>query len=65
MIEIVAQASNDEREAFDFTKDLPPLRGLKAKKRSTVVTFLIVNYNYRIIAFLLKRRLTVRIANII
>jgi len=39
MIEIVTQASNDEREAFDFTEDLPPLCSLKAKERLNILTF--------------------------
>lgn len=28
MIEIVTQTGDDERETFDFTEDLPPLRSL-------------------------------------
>lgn len=34
MIEIVTQAGDDECEAFDFTKDLPPLSSLRTSERS-------------------------------
>jgi len=57
MIEIMTQTGNDEGKTFNFTKDFPPLRSLK------MITILILQIT--IYATIDKKKLTVKIANII